>query len=177
MSSQSKELASLYYNELRDCGVRHVVGVPDRETNSLWQCFVNDRDARAITTSREGEAASICAGLYLAGHQALYCIKNFGLFESLDSVRMVGMAFGTPLLMFIGYAGRPRPGIEEEMTKFVGNTAAQVLIAGQWTSKILQAIDVPHYTIDKPEDAQVVRAAALQAKSECRPVALLGELP
>ena len=177
MSAPSNSLARLVYQELRACGIRHMVGVPDRETAALWQCFVEDKDAKVITACREGEAVGICAGLHLMGHQPLYCVKNFGFFESLDTFRVLAVDLRTPLLMFIGYAGRARPGFEEELRARMGDATSQIMLAGQWTEKILRAIDVPHYTIDTPDDVQFVRRAVQQANAESRPVALLGEMP
>jgi sulfopyruvate decarboxylase TPP-binding subunit len=154
------------------------VGVPDRVTAALWACYAEDSSARVITACREGEAVGICGGLYLAGHRPLFCVKNFGLFESLDTLRMLAVDFGTPLLMFIGHEGRPRPGYVEELSARLGADAiSHVVTAGLWTTRILDTIGVPHYGVHDGDAAAIARSAARQAAAESRPVALLGELP
>lgn len=175
--TKSQETALALYKALRDCGYDHMVGVPDRETAALWNLFVQDKETTVVTACREGEAVGICAGLYLGGRKALLCIKNFGFFESLDTLRVLGVDMRVPMLMFLGYAGRPRPGMAEELRSRLGVGASQVTLAGEWTESILRAVSIPYYVLDAPEDAARAYDASRQAERESRPVALLGELP
>lgn len=175
--TEPQRLARLLHAELRACGVRYVAGVPDIETNALWQCFVQDDNCRVITASREGEALGICGGLHLAGERPLFCVKNFGLFESLDTLRMIVSDWGTPLIMFVGYAGRPVPGVAETLRSWLGNGASHVLLAGDWTEKVLRAIDVPYHVVDNAEGMAEVRAAITKAIASSRPLVLLGQMP
>lgn len=131
-----------------------------------------------ITACREGEAVGICGGLHLAGHRPLYCVKNFGFFEALDTYRMLAVDAGTPLVAFVGFAGRPRPGAEEELRARLGEDAvSHVILAGKWTTSILAAIDVPGCEIGTLEDLPCAEKAIEQAQIDSRPVVLLGELP
>ena len=51
---------------LRDCGITHVVTVPD-STLGQWEPDIEAIGIRLVRVCREGEAWAIAAGLYLGG--------------------------------------------------------------------------------------------------------------
>ena len=87
---------------LRDCGITHVVTVPD-STLGQWERDIEEGGIRLIRVCREGEAWAIAAGLYLGGALPLVMIQCTGLFESGDSLRNVLHDWQLPILSIIGY--------------------------------------------------------------------------
>jgi len=87
---------------LRQCGVTHVVGVPD-STLGQWEPAIEDSGIRLIRVCREGEAWAIAGGLHLGGARPLVMMQCTGLFESGDALRTVLHDWELPLLSIIGY--------------------------------------------------------------------------
>ncbi len=87
---------------LRDCGITHVVTVPD-STLGQWEQEIEESGIRLIRVCREGEAWAISAGLYLGGARPLVMIQCTGLFESGDALRNVLHDWQLPIPSIIGY--------------------------------------------------------------------------
>ena len=87
---------------LRDCGITHVVTVPD-STLGQWEPDIEAIGIRLIRVCREGEAWALAAGLYLGGARPLVMIQCTGLFESGDSLRNVLHDWQLPIPSIIGY--------------------------------------------------------------------------
>ena len=87
---------------LRDCGITHVVTVPD-STLGQWEPDIEAIGIRLVRVCREGEAWAVAAGLYLGGARPLVMIQCTGLFESGDSLRNVLHDWQLPIPSIIGY--------------------------------------------------------------------------
>lgn len=87
---------------LRDCGITHVVTVPD-STLGQWEPDIEAIGIRLVRVCREGEAWAIAAGLYLGGALPLVMMQCTGLFESGDSLRNVLHDWQLPIPSIIGY--------------------------------------------------------------------------
>lgn len=87
---------------LRDCGITHVVTVPD-STLGQWEPDIEAIGIRLVRVCREGEAWAVAAGLYLGGARPLVMMQCTGLFESGDSLRDVLHDWQLPIPSIIGY--------------------------------------------------------------------------
>src|SRR5204863_2168304 len=87
---------------LKQCGVTHVVWLPDSELGT-WEAALTGPDGlRLIRVCREGEAFAIAAGLLLGGQKPIVLIQCTGLFEAGDALRNVIHDMHLPLFMIVG---------------------------------------------------------------------------
>ncbi len=87
--------------ELNNCGVTHVVCLPDNGSQFLYQALTSRSDFTVVPVCRKGAAIAIAAGLLLGGKKTVVLHQNTGFFESGDSVRGPGLD-----LMFSGAMGK-----------------------------------------------------------------------
>src|SRR3972149_12284559 len=86
-------------DELKGCGVTHIVWLPDSEARFMYDAIMSDPDLTLVPVCREGEAIAIAAGLRLGGKEPVVLHQNTGFFEAGDSVRGVALDLRVPLLL------------------------------------------------------------------------------
>src|SRR5262249_59015937 len=72
---------------LKDCGVTHVVWIPDSEVGTWEAALLAEPALRLVRVCREGEAFAVAAGLHLGGKRPGVVIQCTGLFEGRDALR------------------------------------------------------------------------------------------
>ena len=87
---------------LRECGVTHVVWIPDSETGTWEAALSSAADITLVRVCREGEAFAVAAGLFLGGKRPIVMIQCTGLFEAGDALRNVLFDMGLPLFTVVG---------------------------------------------------------------------------
>jgi sulfopyruvate decarboxylase TPP-binding subunit len=87
---------------LRQCGVTHVVWIPDSETGRWEPALRAAPDLRLIRVCREGEAIGVAAGLLLGGQFPAVIVQCTGLFEAGDALRNVVHDLKLPLFLIVG---------------------------------------------------------------------------
>jgi sulfopyruvate decarboxylase subunit alpha len=147
---------------LKECGVTHVVWVPDSETGTWEAALARDPDIRLIRVCREGEAFAVAAGLHLGGKQPLIVIQCTGLFEAGDALRNVLHDLKLPLFLVVGVR-----------SWYAHQEGKSVDTCPLFTEPILQAWKVPYVLLDKRHTAQDLAAAYRQARAENRAGAVL----
>lgn len=90
---------------LKECGVTHVIWIPDSELGTWDQALGTDAELCLIRVCREGEAMAVAAGLMLGGKRPVVAIQCTGLFEAGDSLRNVVHDLKLPLFMIVGLRG------------------------------------------------------------------------
>jgi sulfopyruvate decarboxylase TPP-binding subunit len=145
---------------LIDCGITHVVWLPDTESGFLFETLHDEPRLELVPVCREGEAVPIAAGLLVTGHKPVIIIQSTGLYESGDSLRGMAIDYQLPLLFLIGYRGYEggRPSSDSAAT---------------FLEPILKAWDVPYYLIDSDSSLDVIARAYRQAQERPGPVAVL----
>jgi sulfopyruvate decarboxylase TPP-binding subunit len=147
---------------LKECGITHVVWIPDSETGTWEAVLHNDPNVKLIRVCREGEAFAVAAGLCLGGQRPLVVIQCTGLFEAGDALRNVLHDLKLPLFMVIGirswYAHQEGKGVDT---------------CPIFTEPILQAWKVPYILLKKEATARDLVAAYRQAQAENRMGAVL----
>jgi sulfopyruvate decarboxylase TPP-binding subunit len=147
---------------LRDCGVTHVIWVPD-STLGLWEPALSQApDLQLIRVCREGEAMAVAAGLILGGKRPVVMIQCTGLFEAGDSLRNVVHDLKLPLFLVIGVR-----------SYFPHQQGASTDSCPVFTEPILQAWRLPYVLLQKGQGADALAAAYRQAQQERRAGAAL----
>lgn len=168
-------LAQGIKTELDAAGVRHLVSVANGEAAPLYFACREDPRWTVIDACREGEAVAIASGLFLGGTRPLLSMENLGLFECLDTLRALPIDMRIPLVMLIGYTGRPGPGSRDALEQRLGNSAGQVDLAGRWTEPMLDTAGIPHEILENVDDVHRVGDALARADERGGPVAVLVE--
>ena len=164
---------------LRQCGISHLVGLPDNDTAALFdQAAAATQPPRLVRVTREGEAFAIAAGLWVGGARPLVVIQNTGLLEAGDALRGTCLRMGVPLLCLIGYRGYRRtfeevaqhhrrpPGTLKNLRSTRYDSAALL------TEPTLRAWKMP-YRLLSGDPLDAIRRGLQQAEQGSRPVALL----
>jgi len=90
---------------LKDCGVTHVVWIPDSELGTWESALEGAAGLQLIRVCREGEAMAVAAGLLLGGLRPVVIIQCTGLFEAGDALRNVVHDLKLPLFLVVGVRG------------------------------------------------------------------------
>jgi sulfopyruvate decarboxylase subunit alpha len=134
-------------------GIRDVVYVPDNPLSHVLGDFeARFRDVRLMLATREEEAFGIAAGLYLGGRLPAVMLQSSGLGNSLNALTSLLIPYQIPMLMVISMRGD------------LGEWNSAQVPMGRAIRDILDAIDVPHTTVESSETAaHTVRLAAMTA--------------
>jgi sulfopyruvate decarboxylase subunit alpha len=147
---------------LKECGVTHVVWIPDSELGTWEPALRDDPALRLIRVCREGEAAAVAAGLCLGGQRPVVLIQCTGLFEAGDSLRNVVHDLKLPLFFVIGvrnYYAHQRKATADTCPVF--------------TEPIMKAWQIPYEVFDRSRSAADLAAAYRQAQAANRAGAIL----
>jgi phosphonopyruvate decarboxylase len=170
-------IAAAVIAALRECGVTHVVALPDNAMAPLLAALEHDDAIRSVPVTREGEAFAVASGLWIGGRSPVVIIQNTGLLESGDALRGTAQRMGVPLPVLVMYRGHAKmlaaglngadaPGDRETVIR------PDVDSAALFTEPTLRAWSVP-YTVAGEDIGASVRATIRRAHREERPVALL----
>ncbi len=147
---------------LKDCGVTHVVWIPDSELGTWEAALAGAQGLSLIRVCREGEAFAVAAGLWLGGKKPIVAIQCTGLFEAGDALRNVIHDLRLPLFMIIGvrnyYAHRESKSAD----------SCPVL-----TEPIMQAWKIPYVLFERERTAADLAAEYRRAQQENRVRAVL----
>ncbi len=153
--------AATVLDELRRCGVTHVVWLPDSETGYMYEAMCESDFLTLVPVCREGESIAIAAGLMMGGKTPVVLIQSTGFFESGDSVRGLALDLKLPLVMMIGYRGYPGAG------RPATDSAARFL------EPILDAWGIPHVVVESDATCHRISEAHERAMATNHPVAVL----
>jgi sulfopyruvate decarboxylase TPP-binding subunit len=147
---------------LKECGVTHVIWIPDSELGTWEPALRADPDLRLIRVCREGEAMAVAAGLLLGGRRPVVLIQCTGLFEAGDALRNVVHDLKLPLFLVVGvrsYYAHQKKATADNCPVF--------------TEPIMRAWQIPYVVLDRSHGAADLAAAYRQARAEQRAGAVL----
>lgn len=156
------------YETFTNEGVGFYTGVPD----SLFRSFLKYLQENAphgshVITANEGLAIGLATGYNLStGKLPLVYLQNSGLGNTINPLTSLAdkEMYGIPMLLLIGYRGRP--GVKDEPQHFK---------MGRITIPLLQTLEIPYEILS--EDAERTRASisamTTRALKEQRPTAVL----
>lgn len=147
---------------LRECGVSHVIWVPDSVLGE-WEPALSSAGTPAlIRVCREGEAFALAAGLMLGGKRPVIFIQCTGLFEAGDALRNVVHDLKLPIFLVVGvrsyYAHRD------------GTTTDSCPV---FTEPILRAWQLSYVVLEDRHTAADLAAVYRQAQEQRKPAAVL----
>jgi sulfopyruvate decarboxylase TPP-binding subunit len=146
----------------KDCGVTHVVWIPDSELGTWEPALTAEPALQLIRVCREGEAMAVAAGLLLGGKRPVVLIQCTGLFEAGDALRNVVHDLKLPLFLVVGLRGY--------YAHQQGKTADTCPV---FAEPIVRAWQVPYVILDRRHTAADLAAAYRQARGENRAGAVL----
>ena len=160
--------ANNLFEQIKQQGVSHVVGVPDNGSRALYERLWEEAEIEVVLVSREGEAFALASGLYLGGQRPLVIIQNTGFLEAGDAFRGTAFNMGIPLVALMGYRGY----------KTMEPGAERVDTAATFFEPTLKAWNIPYSIMHSDADMGLVAQAFEQAARTSLPVAVLfpGEL-
>jgi sulfopyruvate decarboxylase TPP-binding subunit len=147
---------------LKDCGITHVVWIPDSELGTWEPAFCDSRDVHLIRVCREGEAIAVAAGLLLGGRRPVVVIQCTGLFEAGDALRNVVHDMKLPLFLIIGL--RSYYAYQQGATRDTCPIFAE---------PILRTWQIPYELFDRRHTATDLARAYQKAQAETRAGAVL----
>jgi sulfopyruvate decarboxylase TPP-binding subunit len=147
---------------LRDCGVTHVVWIPDSEVGTWEAALLATPGLQLLRVCREGEAIAVAAGLYLGGKQPLVIVQCTGLFEAGDALRNFIHDLKLPLFFVIG--------VRSWYAHQEGKTSDTCPV---FTEPIVRAWQLPYTLLDGRHTAADLAAAYREAQAEGRAGAVL----
>lgn len=142
---------------LKQCGVTHLVWIPDSELGAWETALRSDPQLQLIRVTREGEAIAVAAGLLMGGRQAVVAIQCTGLFEAGDSLRNVVHDLKLPLFLIIGlrsYYAHQQKATSDSCPVFA--------------EPILKAWQIPHRLLDRTSTPQDLVEAYQQTQASGR---------
>jgi sulfopyruvate decarboxylase subunit alpha len=142
---------------LKECGVTHVVWIPDSEIGTWEPALRAEPLLSLIRVCREGEAIAVAAGLMLGGKKPVVLIQCTGLFEAGDSLRNVVHDLKLPLFLIVGLRGY--------LAHKKGSTFDTCPV---FAEPILQTWKVPYLLFDKDKTAPDLAAEYRKAQTEKR---------
>ncbi len=147
---------------LKECGITHVVWIPDSELGTWNQALSTAPEIQLIRVCREGEAIAVAAGLLLGGKRPLVIIQCTGLFEAGDALRNIVHDLKLPLFLVVGlrsYYAHQRGATRDSCPVFA--------------EPIMRAWQIPFIVLDRSHTAADLAAAYRQAQAENRAGAVL----
>ncbi|KAG5803151.1 hypothetical protein H9Q71_012257 [Fusarium xylarioides] len=159
----------LFYEQaLVENGITHAFGVPDSCLKGfLGYLYATKKSPEQIVTASEGAAAALAAGYYLSTQNlAVAYMQNSGLANALNPLQSLAAkeVFGIPMLLMVGWRGRPGEHDEPEH-----------LLAGPRTLETLESQGFPYEIL--PDTLEETKAAVGRlvkaAKEGNTPVALV----
>jgi len=150
---------------LKECGVTHVVWVPDSDLGTWEAALLAEPGLRLVRVCREGEAIAVAAGLYLGGQRPVVVMQCTGFFEAGDAFRNVVHDLKLPLHFIVG--------IRSYHAHQDGKTSDSCPV---FAEPIVAAWNVPHVVRTRQYDPSCLVAAYQQTQAgNTAFVLLLGE--
>jgi sulfopyruvate decarboxylase TPP-binding subunit len=147
---------------LVECGITHVVWIPDSEIGTWEPALLAAPGLRLVRVCREGEAFAVAAGLHLGGARPLVLIQCTGLFEAGDALRNTIHDLKLPLFLVVGVR-----------SYYAHQKGASTDTCPVFTEPILRAWQIPYVLFDRSHTAADLAAAYRQAQAEGRAGAVL----
>lgn len=147
---------------LKECGVTHVIWIPDSYTGTWDNVLRADHGLKLIRVCRESEAMAIAAGLLLGGKRPVVVVQCTGLFDAGDALRNILYDLQLPLFLIVGVR-----------SYYLHQKQATDDSCPVYTEPILRAWQVPYVVLDERHTASDLASAYRQAQAENRPGAVL----
>ena len=147
---------------LQDCGVTHVVWIPDSDIGRWEPDLSAASGLQLIRVCREGEAIALAAGLQLGGKHPIVVIQCTGLFEAGDALRNIVHDLHLPLFLVIG--------VRSYHAHQQGTSTDNCPV---FTEPIVRAWNLPYVLLDRHHTAADLAAAYRRSRQKGEAFAVL----
>jgi sulfopyruvate decarboxylase TPP-binding subunit len=147
---------------LKDCGVTHVVWIPDSDIGRWEPALSTDAQLQLLRVCREGEAIALAAGLYLGGKRPLVLMQCTGFFEAGDTLRNIIHDLHLPLFFVIGVR-----------SYHAHKSGASTDSCPVFTEPILSAWQLPYVLLDERHSPADLASVYRQAQAKEHAFAVL----
>jgi sulfopyruvate decarboxylase subunit alpha len=151
----------LIHAQLKAAGIRLTAGLPDDWLVPLMGRIDQDPEMTQVRVAREPEAVGVCGGAFFGGVPACALMGYAGLLTCGHEFALFNNAHQVPLFILSTLRGT----IEDPRTYQV----AQGLIGTAY----LDALQVPHMTIERVEDLELLPSAYKRSRLVKRPMVCL----
>ncbi len=155
-----------FYVELQNNGFDFFTGVPDSLLKSFCGCvFDKTPKDRNIIAANEGSAFAMACGYHISSQRyGVVYMQNSGMGNVINPLLSLADSevYSIPLLMIIGWRGRPGEHDEPQHVK-----------QGKVTCDILDMLGVPYFVLDESEWRTQLHDLASVMKKDNRAVALV----
>ena len=159
--------AEALVQELRRCGVKYVISVPDTHQKTLLAALDHVDDLKVITLCTEDEAVAMAAGMWIGGAPCVVMIQHAGLFACVNNLRGIALDMKVPMFMMIGLLGRELDKAPRE------NKGSMVRLS----EPLLDTLGIPYYLVDGPADVHRLKQAYDESREREMPVVVLVGAP
>jgi len=109
------ELAKKIVTSLKGANINFITYVPETRLSQILPFIQEDRFFRLVPVASEAEGVSIAAGASMAGKQSAAYMEGPGIWVSSYNLLTVGIRYGVPLLLLVGYVGS----LEDQRSTFL----------------------------------------------------------
>ena len=148
----------LVHEQLQITGIKLVSGLPDDWLVPLMARIDRDPHIVQVRVARESEAVGVCGGAFFGGAPACALMGIAGLLACAHEFALFNNAHQVPLFILASLRGT----IEDPRTYQV----AQGLVGLPY----LDALQIPHMTIDRIDDLELIQAAYKRSRLVKRPM-------
>ena len=153
--------ASQILAALKRAGIDIVASLPDQWLAALIHGCDADPDITHVKLAREDDGIGICAGAFLGGRKAALICQNAGLLLSVNALAGMAWHHQIPFLVLAAHRGCFDDGYYYQMYK------------GRTTERALEAMGLPFYVLDGPEQFSLIEQGAKQSFLSRLPLILL----
>jgi sulfopyruvate decarboxylase subunit alpha len=152
------------YRGVKRAGIDFAASVPCVNLQQLLHLVSDDPDIIHVPVTREEEGVGLCAGAWIGDRRPALLMQNSGLGNSINALASLDFLYEIPLIMIISHRGC-------EGEPIVGQVPM-----GRLTPKLLDAMEIAHFSPSLTEAEETVALAWEQAEAQRRPVAVLLDL-
>jgi len=136
--------------------------VPDAVIGKILKAAEKDPYFQFTTLAREEEGVGIITGEYLGGRYGALMMQSAGLGNCVNALASLAIPYQIPFLMLISQRGE------------LGEFHACHVTLGKALRKILDALGILHFTIEREEDVSTLLNGAIKtAYASDQPVAVI----
>lgn len=135
---------------------------PDSVIGQILTVAEQDPFFRFTTLAREEEGIGIIAGEYMGGRYGVLMMQSAGLGNCVNALASLAVPYQIPFLMLISQRGE------------LGEFNACHIVMGKALRRILEALGIQHYTVNREDELEVVLGGAIKtAYTSEQPVAVI----
>jgi sulfopyruvate decarboxylase alpha subunit len=136
--------------------------IPDSVIGQILKAAEKDPFFHFTTLAREEEGIGIITGEYLGGRRGVLMMQSAGLGNCVNALASLAIPYQIPFLMLISQRGE------------LGEFNACHVVLGKALRRILEALGIQHYTVDREDELETIVGGAIKtAYTVEQPVAVI----